>query len=67
MKDNLFSKEDNKDKGYYYTVTQEQIKAHQKRSIKEIFAWIESTNRFVYKLQTPEERERLKKSKCFQH
>ncbi len=46
--------------GFYYNVTNEQIEAHRKRSIKEILEWIESTNELIYKLQTKEEWERKK-------
>ena len=36
----------------------EQIAAHQKRTLRELFEWLESTNRFVSKLRTAEERKR---------
>lgn len=48
-------------KGFYYTVTDEQIREHKKRTMFEIFEWLESTNQFIYKLQTAEERERMNK------
>ena len=48
-------------KGFYYTVTDAQIREHQQRSMFEIFEWLETTNEFIYKLQTPEERERMNK------
>lgn len=50
-----------KQKGFYYTVTDEQIKEHRQRSVKEIFEWLESTNEFLWKFQTPVERERMMK------
>ena len=50
--------ERNKDIGFRYFVTDEQIAAHQKRSVKEIFDWIFETNAFIYDLQTEEERMR---------
>ena len=50
-------------KGFYYEVTDEQIKEHQQRSIIEILNWVESTAEFIYRFQTPEERERMKKIK----
>ncbi len=53
----VIPKAENADKGFHYTVTDEQIKEHQKRSLKEIFEWLEKTNKFVYALQTAEERE----------
>lgn len=49
-------KKENSNKGFHYTVTDEQIKGHQKLSVKEIFEWLEKTNKFIYSLQTPEER-----------
>ncbi len=54
---------ENADKGFHYTVTDEQIREHQQRSIKEIFEWLEKTNKFIYSIQTPEERERSRKIK----
>lgn len=53
----------NQNKGYYYSVTDDEIKAHLARSCKDIFQWIETTNRFVYQAQTPQERFRTKASK----
>ncbi len=46
-------------KGFYYSVTDEQIRVHQQRSMKQIFEWLESTNEFIYLMQTPEERIRM--------
>lgn len=43
-------------KGYRYFVTDEQIREHQQRSVLEILEWIESTNEFLYRFQTPEAR-----------
>ena len=48
-------------KGFYYSVTDEQIREHQQRSVKEIFEWLESTLEFIYRFQTPRERERMNK------
>ncbi|MDQ3109231.1 MAG: hypothetical protein M3R17_05010 [Bacteroidota bacterium] len=45
--------------GFTYTVTDEQIAEHQKRSVAEIFQWLEETNKFLQKIQTPEERRRM--------
>lgn len=47
-------------KCFHYTVTEEQIKEHQKRSLKDILMWLEETNKFLYAIQTPEERMRMK-------
>lgn len=51
--------------GFHYTVTDEQIKTHQKKSIEEILLWIETTSQFIYEAQTPEERLRSKLAKQF--
>ena len=56
----IIPKVENADKGFHYTVTEEQIAAHQKRSLNEIFTWLEETNKFIYALQTPEERKRMR-------
>ena len=51
--------------GFRYTVTDEQIAAHQKKSVEEILMWIEETSKFIYELQTPEERLRTKLARQF--
>lgn len=45
--------------GFTYYVTDEQIEQHKKRSVREIFQWLEETNKFLQKIQTPEERRRM--------
>ena len=65
MSDLIIPKAENADKGFHYTVTDEQIKEHQKRSVKEIFEWLEKTSKFIYEMQTPEERDRIKLAKNF--
>ena len=45
--------------GFTYFVSEEQIAYHKKRSVKEIFQWLEETNKFLQKVQTPEERRRM--------
>lgn len=54
---------ENANKGFHYTVTDEQIEAYRKRSLEEIMEWLESTARFVYELQTEEERKRMREMK----
>lgn len=56
---------ENANVGFDYTVTDEQIAAHQKKSIEEILMWIEETSKFIYEIQTPEERLRTKLAKQF--
>ena len=41
--------------GFFYTVSEAQISEHKKRSIKDIFLWIESTNKFVKAIRQPDE------------
>ncbi len=55
------NKKQSSGKGFYYHVTDEQIKEHQQRTVAQIFEWLESTNEFLYKFQTEEERERMHK------
>ena len=59
----LVPKTENQEKGYYFSVTDDEIRAHLARSCKDIFQWIETTNRFIYQAQTPQERFRSKMSK----
>ena len=56
---------ENANKGFHYTVTDEQIKEHQQKSVEEILMWIEETSKFIYEVQTPEERIRTKLAKQF--
>ena len=66
MSDRIIPKAENANKGFHYTVTDEQIKEHQARSVKEILEWLEKTAKFIYSVQTPEERERMKRAKNFE-
>jgi hypothetical protein len=47
-------KKENANIGFHYTVSDEQIKAHQMRSTEEIMQWLEETAKFIYEIQTPE-------------
>jgi hypothetical protein len=53
--------EENADKGFHYTVTEKQIGEHKRRSLSEIFSWLENTSKFIYNLQTEEERIRIRR------
>jgi len=44
---NIIPKAENAGKGFDYTVTDEQIKEHQNRTLLEIFEWLENTNKFI--------------------
>ena len=59
----LKPKAENQGKGYYFSVSEDEIKEHMNRSPKDIFQWLETTNRFVSQLQTPVEKRRSKLSK----
>ncbi|TAL61767.1 MAG: hypothetical protein EPN85_04060 [Bacteroidetes bacterium] len=56
-------KKQNQDIGYHFIVTTEQIAAHQKLTVKEIFEWLESMNAFLYSVQTPQQRSIMKQIK----
>lgn len=58
-------KKENQFVGFHYSVTDEQIDTHRKKSVDEIVNWLEETSKFIFEVQTPEERERMKKSKNF--
>ena len=49
---------ENTHKGYYFDVKDEEIKAHQKRSVEDIFNWLQSANSFISLVQTPTEKKR---------
>ena len=61
----IIPKKENENIGFHYTVSDDQIKEHQKKSFEEIVEWVESTAKFIYEMQTPEERERMKNAKNF--
>jgi len=63
MGNKIIPKKENKNKGFYYDVTDEQIREHQQRSIDEIFEWIESANMFISTVQTQEEKRRAERIK----
>ena len=65
MSNTIKPKIENAGKGFHYTVSDDQIKEHRQRSVKEIFEWLEKTNKFIYAMQTPEERERMKQVKNY--
>jgi len=58
-------KKENENVGFHYSVKDEQIIEHQKKSVEEIINWVESTAKFIYEMQTPEERKRMKRAKNF--
>lgn len=40
---------------FYYTVSENQIAEHRKRSVKEILQWMEEMNKLIFSLKTSEE------------
>ncbi len=63
MSKKIIPKKENANKGFHYTVSDEQIAAYQKFTIEEKFRWLENGNKFIYLMQTPEERERMRRIK----
>ncbi len=57
MDEKIIPKKENENKGYHYSVTDEQIAAYSKWTLYEKMRWIEETNKFIYSVQTPAERE----------
>lgn len=45
-------------KGFHYTVSDEALAEHARRTVGERLAWVWDTMQFVASLQTPEERRR---------
>lgn len=62
----LKPKAENQNKGYFFTVSDDEIKDHLNRSPKDIFQWLETTNKFVNQIQTPLEKRRSRLSKTVQ-
>lgn len=54
----IIPKYENADKGYTYTVTDEQIAAYAKWTLDERLQWVFDTYELVSQLQTPEEKAR---------
>jgi len=52
--------------GFYYEVTEEQVLQHQKRSVVQILQWLYETNILLSKIQTQEEKDRIKTFKIKQ-
>lgn len=63
----LKPKKENQDKGYFFTVTDQEIIAHRGRSFKDIVSWLETTNKFVYAIQTEEERTKSHRAKTIEN
>lgn len=59
----IIPKAENKNVGYTYHVTESQIREHQKKSVEDILCWLYDLNLFLKEVQTPEEKERVKKFK----
>ena len=56
----IVPKKENANKGFHYTVSDEKIKAYAKFTLLEKLNWLERTNKFLFSIQTPEERERMR-------
>jgi len=53
-------KKENENIGFRYSVSIEQIREHQKKSIEEILEWIEEYAIFLHETQTPEDKVRMR-------
>jgi hypothetical protein len=62
---NIIPLEENENVGFHYTVTDEQLATRAKMTTEEILNWVEETAKFIYELQTPQERELMKLAKNF--
>ncbi|MEH0155339.1 hypothetical protein V6R21_14430 [Limibacter armeniacum] len=56
MQNTITPKAQNANKGYYFDVTDNEIQEHLQRSVEDIFAWLENTNKFIAQIQTPTEK-----------
>ncbi|MFI5172446.1 MAG: hypothetical protein ACHQFW_08650 [Chitinophagales bacterium] len=56
----IIPKKENANKGFNYTVSDEQIEAYAKFTLKEKLNWLEKTNEFIYRFQTEEEKLRMR-------
>ena len=45
-----------KESGFRYSVTLEQIRGHKQKSVKEVLQWLGDTYRLIYTFQTDKER-----------
>ena len=54
-------KKENENKGFNYTVSDDKIAAYSKFTLLDKLRWLEETNKFLYSIQTNEERERMRK------
>lgn len=61
----IVPKKENENVGFHYEVSEEQLLVRSKMSVQEIIDWVESTAKFIYSVQSPEERERMRKAKNF--
>ena len=57
MPDEIIPQEGNSKKGFHYSITDQQIAQYGKQTLLEKLAWLKETNKFIYSLQTTEERE----------
>jgi hypothetical protein len=60
MADTIIPKAENADKGFHYTVSDEQLAEYAKWTTEEKLNWLEQTWKFIDSVQTQQERERMK-------
>ena len=63
MKSKIIPKKENANKGFHYTVSDEQIELYSKFSLIEKLRWLENGNKFIAMFQTPEEKVRMHEMK----
>jgi hypothetical protein len=53
-------KKENRNVGFLYTVSEEKIKAYGKLTLEQKLKWLEEGSRFIYSVQSKEERKRVR-------
>lgn len=52
---------ENEGKGFHYSISDEALAKRREMSVREILNCVEETAKFIYMVQTPEERVRMRK------
>jgi len=63
MKIKIIPKKENANKGFHYTVSDEQLELYKKFTLMEKLQWLENGYKFIDTFQTPEERIRMREMK----
>ena len=65
MIDKIIPKAENADKGFHYTVSDEQIAVYATWTLKEKLNWLEEAYKFIDRVQTPAEKQRMRDARNF--